>query len=220
MATEYKLSYTASEIDEKLGKIDENTTNISKLSEEIASTAIKPFPYYEVNKLNDMITKYKVNIEELETNVLYSVQESAPTKYAMFQMTIVCDDGTEKQIINIGNRTDIVFIMQNGTKITLYNYFTNSNHTVDISDKSTANNVVVKQNPISKWLSIDNRGEYTPTGDYHPATKKYVDDSIAKTITSPTIAEVGQILVVKAVNENGKPTEWECVDIKTILDTV
>lgn len=35
MATEYKLSYTASEIDEKLGKIDENTTNISKLSEEI-----------------------------------------------------------------------------------------------------------------------------------------------------------------------------------------
>ena len=36
MATEYKLSYTASEIDEKLGKIDENTTNISKLSEDIA----------------------------------------------------------------------------------------------------------------------------------------------------------------------------------------
>lgn len=35
MATEYKLSYTASEIDEKLGKIDENTTNISKLSEQI-----------------------------------------------------------------------------------------------------------------------------------------------------------------------------------------
>ena len=36
MATEYKLSYTASEIDEKLGKIDENTTNIGKLSEDIA----------------------------------------------------------------------------------------------------------------------------------------------------------------------------------------
>lgn len=34
MATEYKLSYTASEIDEKLGKVDENATNISQLSEQ------------------------------------------------------------------------------------------------------------------------------------------------------------------------------------------
>lgn len=220
MATEYKLSYTASEIDEKLGKIDENTTNISKLSEEIASTAIKPFPYYAVNKLNEYVTMYKVNLEELENMTLYSVQELARTRSTIFQLNIVCDDGTEQQIINITNRTDIVFITQNGTKITLQNYFTDSNHTIDISDKSTANNVVVKQNLISKWLSIKNKEEYTPTGDYHPATKKYVDDSIAKTITSPTIAEVGQILVVKAVNENGKPTEWECVDIKTILDTV
>ena len=35
MATEYKLSYTASEIDEKLGKVDENAVNISNLSKEI-----------------------------------------------------------------------------------------------------------------------------------------------------------------------------------------
>lgn len=32
MATEYKLSYTASEIDERLRRVDENTDNISKLS--------------------------------------------------------------------------------------------------------------------------------------------------------------------------------------------
>lgn len=36
MATEYRLSYTASEIDEKLGKVDTNELNISKLSEDIA----------------------------------------------------------------------------------------------------------------------------------------------------------------------------------------
>lgn len=35
MATEYKLPYTANEINEKLEKIDENTTNISKLSGQI-----------------------------------------------------------------------------------------------------------------------------------------------------------------------------------------
>ena len=37
MATEYKLSYTASEIDEKLGKVDEHETSISQLSEEIVN---------------------------------------------------------------------------------------------------------------------------------------------------------------------------------------
>lgn len=42
MATEYKLSYTAAEIDEKLGKVDENTANISQLSKEIAEKVSLP----------------------------------------------------------------------------------------------------------------------------------------------------------------------------------
>lgn len=33
-------------------------------------------------------------------------------------------------------------------------------------------------------LSIKNTSSYTPTGDYNPATKKYVDDSIAAAITT------------------------------------
>ena len=36
-------------------------------------------------------------------------------------------------------------------------------------------------------------------------------------VPMPNIAEVGQFLVVKAVDENGKPTEWEWVDLN--LDT-
>lgn len=31
---------------------------------------------------------------------------------------------------------------------------------------------------LSKYLAKDNTAEYTPTADYHPTTKKYVDDSI------------------------------------------
>ena len=34
------------------------------------------------------------------------------------------------------------------------------------------------------YLSTTNRGVYTPTSNYHPATKKYVDDSIASAITT------------------------------------
>ena len=46
--------------------------------------------------------------------------------------------------------------------------------------------------------------------------EKYIPDTVARTsdvITISTTAKVGQTIVVKAVDENGKPTEWECVDI-------
>ena len=41
-------------------------------------------------------------------------------------------------------------------------------------------------------------------------------------IDSPQTAEVGQVLSVKAVDENGKPTEWEVVDVyqKTVIDNI
>lgn len=36
----------------------------------------------------------------------------------------------------------------------------------------------------SSYLSTENTGIYTPTSNYHPATKKYVDDAIASAITT------------------------------------
>lgn len=36
--------------------------------------------------------------------------------------------------------------------------------------------------------------------------------NVDKKISSPNTAEVGQILSVKAIDGNGKPTEWEVVD--------
>ena len=37
-------------------------------------------------------------------------------------------------------------------------------------------------------------------------------DDVDKKISSPNVAKVGQILSVKAIDENGKPTEWEVID--------
>ena len=44
---EYKLSYTASEIDEKLGKIDGIETQVSGLSEEIANQQMELKQYID-----------------------------------------------------------------------------------------------------------------------------------------------------------------------------
>ena len=63
--------------------------------------------------------------------------------------------------------------------------------------------------------SVDQQeDEYkTPSQDTDPATKKYVDDSVADCIKSPASAEVGQIVKIAAVDDAGKPTAWEAVDL-------
>lgn len=40
-----------------------------------------------------------------------------------------------------------------------------------------------------------------------------LSEAIGDKIPSPDVAEVGQVIAVKAVDENGKPTEWEAVDM-------
>lgn len=45
------------------------------------------------------------------------------------------------------------------------------------------------------------------------ADAKAVGDGLAKKLTIPTTAEIGQTIVVKSVDENGKPTEWESADL-------
>ena len=40
-----------------------------------------------------------------------------------------------------------------------------------------------------------------------------LSEKIVNSITAPARAEVGQTIVVKAVDENGKPTEWEMTEI-------
>jgi hypothetical protein len=43
---------------------------------------------------------------------------------------------------------------------------------------------IVDKTDLNSYLSKSNTTSFTPTGDYNPATKKYVDDSIKTSITS------------------------------------
>lgn len=65
----------------------------------------------------------------------------------------------------------------------------------------------------SSTITEDNattlRGVKTPEQDYDAANKKYVDQRLP----SPATAQVGQIVKVKSVDESGKITETEAVDI-------
>lgn len=63
---------------------------------------------------------------------------------------------------------------------------------------------------------------YKGTEIVHTLNEKFIPDSIARTsdipeipdaVITPTTAKVGQTIVVKSVDENGKPTDWEAVDL-------
>lgn len=52
--------------------------------------------------------------------------------------------------------------------------------------------------------------------------EKYLPDTIArvdKIISAPQIAQIGQTIVVKEIDEDGKPIEWEAVDLPTFKIT-
>lgn len=52
------------------------------------------------------------------------------------------------------------------------------------NDKYVINKGYVNSQDNVRYLTKYNTSEYTPSSDYHPATKKYVDDAIASSITS------------------------------------
>ena len=54
------------------------------------------------------------------------------------------------------------------------------------SDTKTISNVNTSFKYINRSLNTDNTISYTPTADYHPSTKKYVDDSIKASKTYST----------------------------------
>ena len=68
---------------------------------------------------------------------------------------------------------------------------------------------------LQATVTVAEDGTCTMSGGDYPSgapTMAYVDGELATKITTPITAEVGQTIVVKAVDENGVPTEWETAD--------
>jgi hypothetical protein len=90
----------------------------------------------------------------------------------------------------------------------------------DVSDEDIqkAVNDYLEKNPVS----IEEKDPTVPAWAKQPEKPKYtaaevgalpVDTPIPEGIPIPSSAQVGQTIVVKAVDETGKPTEWEAADL-------
>jgi hypothetical protein len=172
-------------LEQQLTKLEgENNKDVKKYVDD--NTVIHPLPIYKMDEAPTMIT-YTVNIMDLKKLTTYgAIRDINSTKYQRYHFIYPCDDGTNKTIVNTGD--DI-----NDTTFRVYHYdnsstltFNNVRYSIDYTKHSTSTDVIVTEY-IQNYLGIYNTREYTPTEDYNPATKKYVDDSHPRIVNEYTI---------------------------------
>lgn len=82
-------------------------------------------------------------------------------------------------------------------------------------------NIIVEENGEAKKIPAANMGNGLPEGEkpyqqlVTDESGKVVWENKINCIPEPSTAAVGQIVAVKAVDENDKPIEWEVKDILT-----
>ena len=132
-----------------------------------------------------------VNIMDLIPGVQYSTHNNPnETKKQGYKVVYICDDGNFKTISTMPLPNRVVHLLK-VLHYTNYSILTVNNtiYKVDYSKHGTVDDVQITQT-LQYYLPITNTIEYNPTNDYHPATKKYVDDRF---ICSDLVENVGTI---------------------------
>lgn len=179
---ETKPSYTVDEIDGA----------VTKEYVDGKETIVQPFPVIRIDELVPGYIKAAiVNVLDLKKGNCYCLSQDDLNKMSdvsnpIVQLSVVCDDGTIKNLV--GNNPYSCFvtpigIMSSGDFMFYTDRSFNTTYSVDMSDLTTANNVKYTIFNNGKYLGINNTDEFTPTSNYQPATKKYVDDSVSSIST-------------------------------------
>lgn len=156
------------------------------------NAVILPLPVHTIQETTSVIVKI-VNIMDLIEGVQYSTHKDPnETRTQSYRIAYVCDDGSFKLICSLPLKNKVVHLLK-VVHSTKDNYSTlsynNIAYKVDYTKHSTNTDVEVTET-LQNYLPIANITEYTPTKDYHPATKKYVDDRF---VCSDVIENVGII---------------------------
>ena len=138
---------------------------------------LEPLPIYDTVESESSLL-YIVNIMDLDKRKTYGAVQHGIDKGTIYRFVYICDDGSKAMITSFGDgvNENPIRVWHNTNSSTLYygNYYYN----IDYTNHATRKDVVVTQK-IQRYLNINNNIEYTPSTDYNPATKKYVDDTIA-----------------------------------------
>ena len=151
---------------------------------------IYPLPVHTIQENDKTILKI-VNIMDLIPGVQYSTyRDINQTKTEGYRVVYICDDGTFKLICTLPVKDKIIHLLKvlHSTNYSTLSYH-NTAYKVDYSKHSTNTDIQITKT-LQDYIPIANITEYNPTRDYHPATKKYVDD---KFICTDIVDNVGTI---------------------------
>lgn len=156
------------------------------------NAVILPLPIHTIQETAHAVIKI-VNIMDLIEGVQYSTHKDPnETRTQSYRIAYICDDESFKLIRSLPLKNKVVHLLK-VVHSTKDNYSTlsynNIAYKVDYTKHSTNTDVEVTET-LQNYLPIANITEYTPTKDYHPATKKYVDDRF---ICTDVIENVGMI---------------------------
>lgn len=246
MSNEYKLSYTASEIDAKLKKVDEHNSSISNLSEKINDLNKNTVNWLTCKDscgtytyaINEKLVSYDIaqTIKNTSFNGSLSALEDIVswTYYLHNSWWSDVEVSTAKGIVDnykalkdgnafiSGKSLEIYYqeplnkIIQDCIVITESSLH-GATHLIQTvgGDVDSCIYYNSDNNTVTHWES-SYKGvtkEFTMSGK--SADAKAVGDALDAKITTPESGSIGQVLAVKEVDENGKPVEWEAVDMST-----
>ena len=154
------------------------------------NAVILPLPIHTTLE-STSVTMNVVNIMDLIPGVQYSTHNNPnETKKQGYKVVYICDDGNFKTICSMPLPNKVVHLV----KVLHYTNYSilsvnNTAYKVDYSKHSILTDVQITKT-LQYYLPITNIIEYNPTNDYHPATKKYVDDRF---ICTDIVENVGTI---------------------------
>ena len=169
-----------------------NNSDIKKYVDDKA--VILPLPIHTTQESTSVIIKI-VNIMDLIEGVQYSTHNNPnETRTQSYRIVYICDDGNFKTICNMPLPNKVVHLL----KVLHYTNYSilsvnNTANKVDYSKHSILTDVQITKT-LQYYLPITNTIEYEPTNDYHPTTKKYVDDKVSS-LPQFSFNESGELVV-------------------------
>lgn len=121
-------------------------------------------------------------------------------------LVVTISEEEDGKFVSSHSYNEILENLNNGNSVKLTDFYGMEYTEVQVSE--TENNVITFYQ-----IYVDMQGVYKYAWHIY-MTGLVVEDTVQPDfIPISSTAQVGQTIVVKSVDENGKPTEWECVDV-------
>ena len=156
-----------------------------------------------------------VNVSSLTSRVFYAFNFKKHPGVTTVRLLKSYDDGTIKSIINLGSTLEYMYLMKISSSIMRFylKYATGIVSECVCTFGNTSDECTFKRTPMV--LYAKNTYEYTPTTDYNPATKKYVDDKFIAFDLMETVGTIPQSELQKC--NNGTSRYVSSIDFDTLF---